>query len=402
MKRILILCLGIVMSALAAGQPRLSEDELIGLYLQKRQALVQQSAINISDLSIAIVRTTGAAVQLSDKQQHVEALNLLLGLQRYMPLTEIPSFYVQHLAAYLYSKLGNLEAQSNHKARADALRQLLLRRIGSGQSVDDPLRLIMNSEIVDYAHVYVGRATGVKSETRNGRELMIVALESMGPKQVIVEIDPRSRAVSRAALDRYTPLADSDMPPEGHELVRQARAKREAMFNDKTFSYLELNGLVDAVMKESVALDREGKPAEALAKLQTIARQRPLEEIPTPRLMAWYSYLLGRTNQPGKQEDVRGQIFGIQQVIARSGDGKKPETAIEVLFIEEEYDWLSSKKLRRVKQALIDLGSERYDELTVVNAQGEESKVYFRVTRMKELSMRSLSRLLPAKTEPGQ
>jgi hypothetical protein len=70
----------------------------------------------------------------------------------------------------------------------------------------------------------------------------------------------------------------------------------------------------------------------------------------------------------------------VQQAIAHSGDGSSPETAIHVILVEEEYEWIREKKLKLVKQTLLERDGQRYDVMTVEDAKGVQTQVFFAIT----------------------
>jgi hypothetical protein len=75
-------------------------------------------------------------------------------------------------------------------------------------------------------------------------------------------------------------------------------------------------------------------------------------------------------------------LFGINQVIAHSGDGLSPQTAVHVIAIDEEYAWLKDKRLVRRLQKVLDTSTGRFDVITAKDSAGAEADYYFNITRM--------------------
>jgi Domain of unknown function (DUF4919) len=359
----------------------LEVQRLVTHYINQRKQLVETKSQTLPQLSQAINLALNDAIALSNQRQMQQAKARIEQLNSFMPIQDIPSYDLQNFLAYVYSQLKQTAEEQAQRDRSEALKELLLQHIGKG-SLEDPLRLIMNSEIRDYARVFAGEPSSVRTEPRNGRELMVIGLKGLGPREVIVEIDPRVRAHINASNDRYQPIPTTQLRPEDQAWIDRARVARDQFFADSSFKYQELAKLVGDQHKAAEALARQGRDAEALKQLLEVQRIRAIEQIPTPRLLSLYSYLLGRTGNVEKQKELRGLIFGIQQVIGQSGDGSSPEKAIEVMMVDEEYDVLAVKKWRLVQQQLREIGGETFDVMTVENAQGQRSDVYFRITRM--------------------
>lgn len=378
---VLWLCSGAPAMAQFPAEP---SQALVAAALAQRQALFDGRGMDVPKLSQDIGAAVREGEKLEREGQYQQALDRLLALEKYMPLAEVPSFDIQMLASWLYAKLGRNETAQQHRECAAAYQAVLWQHIGKGESADDPLRTVMVSEIVEWAKSRLARILDIKSQAHRGAELTVVTYQGPTtgnqPRQLFAEIDKRTRAMSNRVLDRFTPIPLAELRPQDVALLAEAREKRARFLSDQTFPYLELRKLMDNVMNESIKLDMDGKPQEALAKLREIERLRGIEEIPSPRWLAWYSYLLGKTGNTTRQQEMRGLIFGVQQAMAHSGDGRAPSTAIHVILIDEEYEWLNVKKLKLVKQALREAGDQHYDVMTVQDAQGKQTDIFFNIT----------------------
>ena len=78
----------------------------------------------------------------------------------------------------------------------------------------------------------------------------------------------------------------------------------------------------------------------------------------------------------------RAWFDGLVRSILDSGDGRAAATAYVVISIEEEYDVLALRSLRRERQALSQIEGRPYDVLTVIDREGRSSSVYFDITLM--------------------
>lgn len=352
--------------------------------LAQRESLFDSRGIDVPELS----RDIGAAVregeQLEAKGQYQLALDRLLVLQKYMPLRDLPAFEVHQLASWLYDKLGQKELGLLHSQRASAYRVLLHQRIGSGNSPDDPLRVVMANEVRDWAKINLASIASVETTPYKGKEQMVVTYQGLvtgnQPRKLFVEIDRRTQSMANRRMDRFAPVPLLAMRPDDTTFLAAARERRSRFLADRGYSFSGLQEKIRVLVEQSAELDMQGKPREALEKLREIESLRPIEEIPTPRWLGWYSYLQGKVGNTAKQREMRGLIFGVQQAIAHSGDGLSPETSIHVILVEEEYEWIREKKLKFVKQALLERDGQRYDVMTVEDAKGVQTQVFFNIT----------------------
>ncbi len=379
-----------------------------------REALFDARGIDIPAFSRDIRASVNDAERLELAGQYAQALERLQSLQKYMPLLDIPSFDVHKLAGWLFAKLGQTPPSDLHRQRASSYRQLLWEQMGSGQTPDDPLRVVMNNEAIDWVKSRVGQVSEVRALPHKGRELLLVNYTSRLPQvpstaapsvtttaavfQLFVAVDPRTRQMLNRSLDRYAPIPLAQMRPQDVTWLRTAQEKRNRFLENTTLPYLELRDAIDTLIKATMVLEQVNQPQAALDKLRELERIRPIEDIPTPGLLSVYSALLGKTGNTAKQLEMRSLIFGVQQAIAHSGDAASMATAIEVLLIDEEYDWLREKKLKLTRQTLREDGGEKYDVMTVTDAQGQERTVFFKITRMYSMYSQAFGSAVPKST----
>lgn len=318
--------------------------------------------------------------------KYVLALEQLLSLKQFAPISELPSFDVQMLSSWLYMKTGDKSLAAAYRAGADAMRELLLKRVGSGGSPDDPIQAMMVSDIAEWTRMQLARISDVKSYPYRGHELMAVtyAGPTTSNKSAVAyfEIDPRVQAKANLQLSLYSPIPLEQMKPEHRALFEQAKAKRDAFLSDKKIPYLELIDKVKTSIRKATELDLQGTPEQALSALKEVEVLRPIEEVPLPRLISTYSFLNGKVGNNQKQDELRGLLFGINQAIAHSGDALSPETAVHVIAIDEEYTWLGDKHLSRVSQRVLNTPFGKFDVITAKSTTGEGRDYYFNITRM--------------------
>jgi hypothetical protein len=71
---------------------------------------------------------------------------------------------------------------------------------------------------------------------------------------------------------------------------------------------------------------------------------------------------------------------GLVESILATGDGRSPETAYPVFFIEEEYDVLKHERLRKERQDLIEMEGRHFDLISAQDASGNKVDVWFDIT----------------------
>jgi hypothetical protein len=169
------------------------------------QALVQwrfellHRALPLEQLSADITDAVGDAERLLARGRLRPALDRLLQLQRHLPLVEIPSSRVQLLAAFLYTELGLGAGQAHARLGREQV-QFLRRATGRGDAAD-PVRVLMASEIGDWAQAHGASVTEVQRRVLRGRELVAATLSMAVPggapaqvRELLFEIHPRARA----------------------------------------------------------------------------------------------------------------------------------------------------------------------------------------------------------------
>jgi Domain of unknown function (DUF4919) len=375
-----------LLSFVSLAQPTPTNDAMVAAMQQQREALFDARNLNVAQLSGEITSAVREAEKLEREGQYQQALDRFKVLEKFMPLLNIPSFDLHMLCGWLNMKLNNQALTQQHQLRASALRTILQSNVGKGDSLDAPARLTMVSEILDWVKANAGRISAVKQVPHLGQEVYAVTYAGLStnnqPRQFYAVLDKRTQAALNQTIDRYQPISDDRLDERGRVLVATAIAKRNQFLDDRTFNYLELAGELREIPKAMDTLLSQNNFSDAMAKLKTLEKYRVLGEIPTPELLSTYSFLAGKLGDTTKQTELRGLIFGVQQAIARSGDGKSPQSAIHVIFITEEYDWLREKKLTRIQQRLLNADGQLFDVLRVKDTQGNEHEVYFNITRM--------------------
>ena len=79
----------------------------------------------------------------------------------------------------------------------------------------------------------------------------------------------------------------------------------------------------------------------------------------------------------------RAVYDGLVNSVLKSGDGKTPQTAFKVIFINEEYKVLAALGLVPVKQSLVNAEGSSFDRIEAKSkTTGESVALYFNVDRM--------------------
>jgi hypothetical protein len=98
-----------------------------------------------------------------------------------------------------------------------------------------------------------------------------------------------------------------------------------------------------------------------------------------------------RLGQVERADHHRRAARGLIQAIAKTGDGKTPETAFVVISVGEEYTILMVRGLKKLRQALINKDGRSYDLLTAQNATGATEEIYFNIDRVLRWSTERLT-----------
>ncbi len=317
--------------------------------------------------------------------QENAAINRLLVLEKYAPLAQLPSFDVQTVCARIYTKQSKETDAEACRERAAAMAEILQKRSGTGATPADPVHVLTINEISEWAHSQSAHVSGVQGYAYQGTELQ--ALTYYGPatagKSYTAYFLLNSRVFSVAKkIDVFDPVQVGSGDGRYQAAFNRAHDSRIKFLNDLSYNYMELIQLCQVSTREALRLQQQGDFSGALAKIREIEKIRPIQEIPIFDLISAYSFLLGKAGDANAQSEMRLYLFGISQDIAHSGNGATPESAIHVIAISEEYDWLRVKNLRMTRQSLIKNGNDRYDAIEANDANGHSQTVYFAVTQL--------------------
>lgn len=362
------------------------DEAQVATFLAKRQSLVGDGKVDLAEMSKAIRSAVTEGERLEKESKYQVALNRLADLQKYAPMLDIPSFDVHMLSSWLYTKTGDTAMASAHRVRADAMREVITGRIGTGQSPETAVRVVMVNEITEWVRMQMARISDVQSRSHMGRGLTVVTYSGPStvnkPSTAFFELDARVQTSTNSRLGLFSPIPIEQMKPEHRTLFELAKARRDEFLNDSQMPYLELVSKVRDALAKVAQLEAQGKSEDAMSALKEIESIRPIESIPIPDLIGAYSALNGKLGNNEKQRELRGLLFGINQAIAHSGDALTPQTAVHVIATSEEYSWLADKRLVRKNQRIVDTPFGKFDVLTTSNAAGEERDYYFNITRM--------------------
>lgn len=351
-----------------------------------RQALANNPQINLQQFSRETLAIATAANALDRSGNDPAALTKLLELQKYAPLAQYPDYETQIVCANVYQKLGRASEAAACRQRVDALAEILLKRSGSGDTPDDPVRVVRIGEMGLWVRLHSGTVSNVSTVDYRGATLQkvsYVASAGGSPAVVYFATNPReAEEVKQANQDIFKPLPVAPEQGQYGAALKDAHERRIQFLNDTSFNYLELIQTVLDDQKQAMLLAHQGDVTAALAKIREIEKIRPIRDIPIFSLISNYSFLLGKAGDTQAQNEMRLYLFGIAQDIAHSGDGLTPDTAVHVVAINEELSWLFVKKLRSGRQSLQNGPERSIDAIDTVDANGQSRTYYFDVTAL--------------------
>jgi hypothetical protein len=98
----------------------------------------------------------------------------------------------------------------------------------------------------------------------------------------------------------------------------------------------------------------------------------------------------------GNEESARREravVDGLISSVLKSGDGKTPQTAFDVIAIDEEYKALGMLGLVRGTQSLVTVDGRTFDRLDAkTRDSGQPVTLYFNVDRLQAKLLRELQR----------
>ncbi|HEF5869765.1 TPA: DUF4919 domain-containing protein [Burkholderia cenocepacia] len=359
-------------------------SSLIDVLQAERQRVGTDAHINLQQFSRDTQAIATQAYALSQSGENRQALDKLLELNKYAPLDRYPDYTVQVVCFNIYTDLANERDATACRRRAAAMAVILLKLSGSGKAPDDPIRIVRVGEIGDWLRMRSAKMSDVQAIRHQGSSLQKVTFTTPADSHAEVAyflMNPREVSeIDQSAQDVFQPLPVSDNDGKYAAAMKEAHERRAKFLSDQRFNYRELIQLVQDSQKAAMQLAQQGDVAGALSKIREVERIRPIRDIPIFSLVSNYSALLGKAGNEGAHADMRLYLFGIAQDIAHSGDGLTPETAVRVIAVNEEYSWLSAKKLHVTRQALIRNGDSQYDAIEATDASGRSRTYYFDVT----------------------
>lgn len=382
-----IRCLIFLLCGLAATLAIAQEAASPVEQMQKaRQALADNAQINLQQFSRDTLATNIAANTLDRSGDDPAALTKLRELEKYAPLAQYPDYDTQIVCANVYRKLGQASEAAACRQRVDALAEILLKRSGSGDTADDPVRVVRIGEMGQWVQLHAGRVSNVDSLDYRGAVLQKVSyVTSAGGSPAIVYFatNPReAEEIKQANQDVFKPLPVAADQGKYGAAFKDAHQRRIQFLADTRFNYLELIKAVQDDQKQAMQMAAQGDVTGALAKIREVEKIRPIQDIPIFSLISNYSFLLGKAGDTQAQNAMRLYLFGITQDIANSGDGLTPETAVHVVAINEKLSWLFAKRLRIGRQSLQSGPDRNIDAIDTVDANGQSRTYYFDVTAL--------------------
>lgn len=90
-----------------------------------------------------------------------------------------------------------------------------------------------------------------------------------------------------------------------------------------------------------------------------------------------FSRIYEQLNDTAKQKFHDEVAYGLVRSVAKSGDGKTPETAMTVISIEEEYNVLDVLGFEQKSQELVEKGGKAFDHLQAHNPETDETRDFW-------------------------
>jgi hypothetical protein len=178
------------------------------------------------------------------------------------------------------------------------------------------------------------------------------------------------------------------------QLLPIAIEARQGFLSNPTKSSYELQQEIVDAIKQASALpgtsENFSKIHEIFARME--ASIGPLKTAPSFRLHDALKNLarLERNDEAAQYHDA--YALALMVALSKTGNGYSPETALKVITIDEEYNWLGINQLKGIERKNNNIGTRNFDIWRVQKLSGEESTLYFDVTEIKEQFTRLLNR----------
>lgn len=363
----MLLCLGITQAGSAAT----------GIGVQaSREVLGRSLGLQQEDLSKTLQDSKLAATKELQQGDAAAAREALAPLGRFWPVDEFPSVEVQALLRAIALQQGRADDASAHATISARLQAAHL--VSYMQAAPEGVGMWNRYEILEWVRTNHVQLSDIRSgQGQDGKSVLTATLKD-------------SKGVSRQQLfqlhyapaPRYFAIPEAQLEPQQRDSINAARELRESFFKNSELSYLKLRGAMNDAMKAATPLLRQGKRAEALAQLEQVQAQHPVDLIPSTAWLAMVEQSLAHDTV--RRAALQQRRFGLEQLMARSGDGRSPESAVEVTFVHDEYDWLMDQQMRSPQQSLLHKDGKTYDSFEVQTPRGT-AVIHFDVTRMMQM-----------------
>lgn len=182
-------------AGLAQGADALSQMQ------QARQTLAALGMARLEGFSTQLRAAIVQADAALRGRRWAAVLDALKPLESVAPLEQVPSYDAQLLASAAYLGLGDAARAARHHALAQAMRELLLARLGDAKTPRTALQILMVNDLVEWAGLKRLRIVGMKGFMSRGRpayEITYRPDEGQGlDAQAYAQFDERIAAARR-------------------------------------------------------------------------------------------------------------------------------------------------------------------------------------------------------------
>lgn len=365
-----------------AGEAQPVADKVFGATQDARHQLARYPQAALSALIENCLFGASSAMMRGDPAAARAALE---PLAVYGQVEEFPSVRVQTVLLGIAKARQDDEGRKRHASRAAELTTIHFMSTHGGA---EDIPLYARFEATEWMGVNGWKPpvrTSIEDDGKGKLRLVLQGKNAKGQDQ------RASFDLKYGPSSRYVRLDDAALMPQVRAALPEARSLREALLADPDKRFFKLEQAMREARREAGELLGRGKTAEALARMERVNEFHPADTIPS---VPWLDTLVSLHSGLGNTERFRDTyrlMSALEQLMARQGEGRSRETAIEVCFVDEEYEWLRGQQLRAKRDGLVELDGRSYDVHTVDLADGRKGKIWFDVTRMVRARIGSMS-----------
>jgi hypothetical protein len=173
--------------------------------------------------------------------------------------------------------------------------------------------------------------------------------------------------------------------------IEQLQMQRQAFAQDNTVDLRQLSQDTQVAIRDSAALDRAGKDAEAIDRLQSLGKYAPLSQFPSFDVQTLCETIYTKLSRASDASGCRERAAAMADILRnRSGTGASPDDPVRVITINEIAEWARSQAARISDVRAYPFHDSNLQAITYTGpgTDGKTAIAYFQLTPRLDASIK--------------